>query len=212
MGAPSTNFFQKLIQIHKMWLKLAKIGNNWPIFKKKIGYFHVFQVVEHTRDRFRMITLKNETFKKNSKISFLVNFANFSHNLWSKNHVLKKVGRGSSHYLFSNWYFLILHALGYPKSVTDFFARSSGSTRPSAWCEEAVAAVRQQTKYFLTISDKWRCRGLVYKKASRNVPLGRKEMIVVGWSYLGYISPMQRIANVDCSGKRLTCVGKSSGF
>jgi hypothetical protein len=23
---PSTNFFQKLIQIHKMWLKLAKIG------------------------------------------------------------------------------------------------------------------------------------------------------------------------------------------
>jgi hypothetical protein len=37
------------------------------------------------------------------------------------NQFLKKVGRGSSHYLFSNWYYLILHALGYLKSVTDFF-------------------------------------------------------------------------------------------
>jgi hypothetical protein len=40
MGGPSTNFFQKLIQIHKMWLKLAKIGS------------------------FRTITFKNETFEK----------------------------------------------------------------------------------------------------------------------------------------------------
>jgi hypothetical protein len=32
--------------------------------------------------------------KKILKISFLVIFANFSHNLWNKNHVLKKVGRG----------------------------------------------------------------------------------------------------------------------
>jgi hypothetical protein len=28
LGGFSTNFFQKLIQIHKMWLKLPKIGNN----------------------------------------------------------------------------------------------------------------------------------------------------------------------------------------
>jgi hypothetical protein len=33
---------------------------------------------------------------------------------------LKKVGRGSSHNLFSIWYFRNLHALGYLKSVTDF--------------------------------------------------------------------------------------------
>jgi hypothetical protein len=43
MGAPSTNFFQKLIQIHKMWLKLAKIGNNWPIFKRFSAIFTFFR-------------------------------------------------------------------------------------------------------------------------------------------------------------------------
>jgi hypothetical protein len=51
-------------------------------FQKNFGYFHVFQVLEHARDRFRMITLKNKTLeKKNQKIKFLVSFANFSHNL-----------------------------------------------------------------------------------------------------------------------------------
>jgi hypothetical protein len=60
MGAPSTNFFQKLIQIHKMWLKLTN-------FQTFFGYFHVFQVVEHIPDSFRMITFKNETFEKKSK-------------------------------------------------------------------------------------------------------------------------------------------------
>jgi hypothetical protein len=74
-----------------MWLKLAKIGNNWPIFKLFSAIFTFY------RDSFRIITFKNETFKKNPEISFLVNFANFSHNLWSKNPVMKKVGRGSSH-------------------------------------------------------------------------------------------------------------------
>jgi hypothetical protein len=76
MRGPSTNFFQKLIQIHKMWLKLATIDR----FSKKIRYFHVFQVVEHIPDSFRMNTFKNETLK-NPKISFLVNFANIAHNL-----------------------------------------------------------------------------------------------------------------------------------
>jgi hypothetical protein len=81
MGGFSTNFFQKLIQIHKMWLKLPKIGNNWPIFKL-FGYFHVFQVVEHIPDSLRMITFKKETFKKKiPKIEFLVTFSNFSNNL-----------------------------------------------------------------------------------------------------------------------------------
>jgi hypothetical protein len=37
------------------------------------------------------------------------------------NHVLKKVGRGSSGDLFSIWYFRYLHALGYLKSVTITF-------------------------------------------------------------------------------------------
>jgi hypothetical protein len=66
MGGFSTNFFQKLIQIHKM----AKIGYNWQQltdFQTFFGYFHVFQVVEHIPDCFRMITFKNETFEKKSK-------------------------------------------------------------------------------------------------------------------------------------------------
>jgi hypothetical protein len=55
-------------------------------------------------------------------------------NLWSKNHVLKKVGRGSSHDLFSNWYFLNLHALRCSKPVTVFLYIKFGSTSPAAWC------------------------------------------------------------------------------
>jgi hypothetical protein len=47
-------------------------------------------------------------------------------------HVLKKVGRGSSHDLISNWYFLNLHALGYLKPVTVFLYWEFGSTSPSA--------------------------------------------------------------------------------
>jgi hypothetical protein len=65
MGAPPTNFFQKLIQIHKMW-------QQWTDFQTFFGYFHVFQVVEHIPDSFRMITFKNKTFeKKIQKFEFL---------------------------------------------------------------------------------------------------------------------------------------------
>jgi hypothetical protein len=45
----------------------------------------------------------------------------FSHILWTKNHVLKKVGRTRAGDLFKFWYFLNLHALRYPKSVTKIF-------------------------------------------------------------------------------------------
>jgi hypothetical protein len=48
-------------------------------------------------------------------------WTNFSHILWTKNHVLKKVGRTRAGDLFKFWYFLNLHALGYPKSVTKKF-------------------------------------------------------------------------------------------
>jgi hypothetical protein len=53
-----------------MWLKLAKIGQQLTDFQTFFGYFHVFQVEEHDRDRFRMITFKNETFEKNSNQKF----------------------------------------------------------------------------------------------------------------------------------------------
>jgi hypothetical protein len=70
-------------------------------FQTFFGYFHVFQVVEWLHSKLRLL-------KKNPKIWIFGHFSNFSNNLWSKNHVLKKIGRGSSHDLFSNWYFLTL--------------------------------------------------------------------------------------------------------
>jgi hypothetical protein len=102
-------------------------------FQTFSGYFYVFQVGN---------TLKTVLEWLHQKWDFLVNFANFSHNLWSKNHVLKKVGRGSSHDLFSNWYFLNLHALGYLKPVTgffvpDFWVNKSLSMMCSAWPKSA---------------------------------------------------------------------------
>jgi hypothetical protein len=70
---PFTNFFQNVIVIHKMWLKLAKLDR----FSNFLGFFHVFQVVKHTQNSFRTITLKNEILQKNRLIPFLVNFATF---------------------------------------------------------------------------------------------------------------------------------------
>jgi hypothetical protein len=67
-----------------MWLKLAKIGKNWPIFKLFFffSYFHVFQVVEHIWDIFSTITFKKLDFsKKIEKFYFWSIFANFSHTL-----------------------------------------------------------------------------------------------------------------------------------
>jgi hypothetical protein len=42
-------------------------------FQTSLGYFHVFQVVEHIRT-FRTNTVKNETFSKKSKISIFGEF------------------------------------------------------------------------------------------------------------------------------------------
>jgi hypothetical protein len=81
--------------------------------------------------RFKIIKLA-KFFQNNRKITF---FANFSNILLSKNHVSKKVGRGKDGNLFSIWYFLILHALGYLKPVTVYLYIIFGSTSPSAWCE-----------------------------------------------------------------------------
>jgi hypothetical protein len=56
-------------------------------------------------------------YKKIWKIPFLVNFANFIHILWSKNHVFKNLVEGPP----MIWAIFILpHSLGYPKSVTVF--------------------------------------------------------------------------------------------
>jgi hypothetical protein len=95
--------------------------------------FNVLKVVEQVRDSFRRIQSKNETFfSKIEKFKKWSIFDNFSHILWSKNHVLKKVGRTRDVDLFSIWCFLNLHNLGYPKSVTFFCAITFGLTSPSA--------------------------------------------------------------------------------
>jgi hypothetical protein len=94
--------------------KLAKI-NRFSNFFDNLSHF--LGRWTHPR-QFWTNTIKNETLKKNRTIPFL---DNFSHILWTKNHVLKKVGRTRAGELFKFWYFLNLHALGYPKSVTKKF-------------------------------------------------------------------------------------------
>jgi hypothetical protein len=73
MAAPSTNFFQNVIKIHKMWLKLAIIGNNWPF-----DLFRLFSRFSgrgtHFLHSFRTITLKNENFQKKSENSIFGQF------------------------------------------------------------------------------------------------------------------------------------------
>jgi hypothetical protein len=96
---------------------LAKIGNNWLICKLLSAIFTFFRSWNTPETVLERLHLKMRLFKKNRIFSFLVYFvANFSHILWSKNHVLKKVCRGSSHNLFSIWYFLNL------KSVTVYYS------------------------------------------------------------------------------------------
>jgi hypothetical protein len=70
------------------------------------------------------------------------------------NHVLKKVGRRSSHDLFSNWYFLNLHALGYLKPVTVFFYPTFGLTSPSAWCGYYTVGRRRRRPYTMSHRNK----------------------------------------------------------
>jgi hypothetical protein len=63
--------FSKRDFIHKMWLKLAKIDRFLIFF----SYFHIFQVVEHIPDSFRMNTDKNETLKNINLWSIFINFS-----------------------------------------------------------------------------------------------------------------------------------------
>jgi hypothetical protein len=80
-NSPASKVFSRAFNFSRTHHADVNLMSKLTDFQTFFGYFHVFQVVEHTADRFRMITFKNETLKKNPKISFLVNFANFSHNL-----------------------------------------------------------------------------------------------------------------------------------
>jgi hypothetical protein len=91
-------------------------NNGPPIMLVIIVLDRAFRTSESESETFLEYSKEWDFFKK------IEVFANFSHFLWTKNHVLKKVGRGSSHNLFSIWYFRNLHALGYLKSVTVFWS------------------------------------------------------------------------------------------
>jgi hypothetical protein len=132
-------------------------------FQTFFGYFHVFFRSWNTSETvLERLHSKNEIFQKNRKIPFLVIF----HLLWSKNPFLKKVGRCSSHNLFSVWYFLILHALGYLKPVTVFLYIKFGSTSPSAWCD-AYAYTYYKNNWLGLIPD-W-----IFSRRDTNQPTTR---------------------------------------
>jgi hypothetical protein len=78
--------------------------------------------------------IRSKTEKSLKIGQFTLIFGTFWPHFMNFYHVLKKVGRGSCGNLFSIWYFVNLHALGDPKSVTIFWFMGFGSTRPSAWC------------------------------------------------------------------------------
>jgi hypothetical protein len=99
----------------QIWTKLAKINQFSNFFD---NFSHFLGRGTHRRQFWTNTINKWDVFKKNEKFHFWSIFANFSHILWTKNHVLTKVGRTRAGDLFKFWYFLNLHALGYPKSIT----------------------------------------------------------------------------------------------
>jgi hypothetical protein len=128
-------------RICSLLLNSATIKANWPKLVKIDRFSNFFGLFSrflgrgtHRRRSYNEYSQKWDFLEKIEKINFGYFFANFSHILWSKNHVLKKVGRGRSHDLFSNWCFRNLHALGYQKKVTICLFIGFGSNTPSAWC------------------------------------------------------------------------------
>jgi hypothetical protein len=102
----------------QIWTKLAKINRFSNFFD---NFSHFSDRGTHPIQFWTNTITKWDFFKKIEKFHFWSIFANFSHILWTKNPVLKKVGRTRPGDLFKFWYFLNLHALGYPKSETKIF-------------------------------------------------------------------------------------------
>jgi hypothetical protein len=72
MGAPSTNFFQNVIFLHKLWLKLAKLTKN--VLFLKVSFLNVIIL----KLSLAVHALKN--IKNSLKIGQLLPIlANFSH-------------------------------------------------------------------------------------------------------------------------------------
>jgi hypothetical protein len=96
-----------------------------------------------------------KTWKYPKEVWKSVNFDQFWLYFMNLNHVLKKVGRGSSHDLFPNWCFRNLHALGYPKIVyicwfTDFWVNKSLSMMCplNVFLPQEARCVYNKVKYF----------------------------------------------------------------
>jgi hypothetical protein len=53
---------------------VAKFGQNWQKLSDFQTFSTIFQVVEHAKDSFERIQLKNETFSKKSKNSIFGQF------------------------------------------------------------------------------------------------------------------------------------------
>jgi hypothetical protein len=97
-----------LPEYFKQWLFTAKVSQLVLIFTTEIIFVSRFSGREHTHTTpqtvLERLNSKNEILQKMENI--------FTHIFWSKNHVLKKVGRGRD----LNWFiwlvFWNLHALG----------------------------------------------------------------------------------------------------
>jgi hypothetical protein len=105
---PRPTFFKTWFLVHKKWLNLAKTEFFRFFWKSLILYCIRSNNVSNVFRDLKNVKIATKSF---------MNFMNFM----NLNHILKKVGRGSSHNLFSIWYFRNLHALGYLKSATVFW-------------------------------------------------------------------------------------------
>jgi hypothetical protein len=76
-NSPASKVFSRAFNFSRTHHADVNLMSKLTDFQTFFGYFHVFQVVEHTADRFRMITFKNETLKKNSKNFIFGQFCQF---------------------------------------------------------------------------------------------------------------------------------------
>jgi hypothetical protein len=91
---------------------------------------------------FKMWFLIDKIWLKLAKMNWFSNFfANFSHVLSIKNHILKKVGAGGGRKLICLFGFSESACSGVSKISYGFFVHQIGSTSPSAWCVGCLKSV-----------------------------------------------------------------------
>jgi hypothetical protein len=155
LGLVLPTFFKtrfKFIKCGQNRPNLDKIGQNWPIFENFRQFFRSWNTPETVLNEYNK---KWDFFKKIERFHFWSIFANFSHILWTKNHVLKKSSKNvpmtAQHELLN----CVVHLLSVP-SLEDASTSwpSSSGIRGHRWTyltilESADYALFKMVRYVL---------------------------------------------------------------